>query len=134
MSPLQGMVSPTQPQTTGTGRVSLERVLAAVHQASPEGRLFSISDPALVGGSVYALVGLRAAGDFFHRDIVTVSTSDARILTVWHYGQNKTAGDWIIWVMHPLHFGTLWGRWVKVLWATAGMSPAVLSITGVLMY
>jgi uncharacterized iron-regulated membrane protein len=134
ISPLRGMVSPTQPQTSGTGRVSLDRVLTAVQQVSPGGRLYSISDPALVGGSVYALVDLRAAGDFSHRDIVTVSTSDARILTVWHYGQNKTAGDWIIWAMHPLHFGTLWGLWVKVLWAVVGVLLAVLSATGVLMY
>ena len=56
------------------------------------------------------------------------------MLTVWHYGRNQTAGDWVLWAMHPLHYGTLWGRWVKVVWALVGLSLAVLSISGVLMY
>ena len=134
VSPLRGMVSPAIPQIHGTVRVSLEQVLAAVHEVSPGGRLFSISDPGLKGEVVYALVDLRAAGDSSHRDIVTVSTIDGRVLTVWHYGQNQTAGDWILWAMHPLHFGTLWGVGVKLVWAGAGVLLAVLSVTGVLMY
>ena len=135
VSPLQGMVAPATPKVpASTGRASLDQVLAAVHAAVPQGRLFSISDPALRGPIVYALVDLRAPGDFSHRDIVTLSTADAHILTVWHYGHNHTLGDWILWAMHPLHFGTLWGMWVKVIWALAGLSLALLSITGVVMY
>jgi len=69
----------------------------------------------LTGPVVYALVDLRAPGDFSHRDIITLSTTDARVLPIWHYGQNHTADDWILWAMHPLHFGTLWGTSVKIL-------------------
>jgi uncharacterized iron-regulated membrane protein len=36
--------------------------------------------------------------------------------------------------MHPLHFGTLWGLPIKILWCLFGISLAVLSATGVLMY
>jgi uncharacterized iron-regulated membrane protein len=134
VSPLQGMVSPTPPAVSGTARVSLEQVLRAIHTASPHGTLFSISDPLLKDSTVYALMDLRAPGDFSHRDIVTVSTVDAKVLTVWHYGRNETLGDWFIWAMHPLHFGTLWGLGGKVVWAVLGLSLAVLSITGALMY
>jgi len=102
--------------------------------ASPNGRLFSLSDPFFSGTSVYALVDLRESGDFSHRDIITISTTDARILTIWHYGQNRTAGDWFLWAMHPLHFGTLWGMSIKILWALCGLALAVLAITGLLMY
>ncbi len=35
--------------------------------------------------------------------------------------------------MHPLHFGTVWGPWVKALWAMLGLSLAVLTVTGLLM-
>jgi uncharacterized iron-regulated membrane protein len=135
-SPVEGMLSPvssTGPKP-GPDRASLEQVLSAIHQASPDGRLFSLSDPLLAGNTVYALVDLRAPGDFSHRDIITLSTTDARVLTVWHYGQNRTAGDWILWAMHPLHFGTLWGMSVKILWAVCGVALAALALTGLLMY
>lgn len=136
LSPLRGMRSPDAPKLPPPGlqRASLEQVLEAVHAASPEGRLFSVSDPALTGGRVYALVDLQEMGDFSHRDIVTVSTADARVLTVWHYGRNESVGDWVLWAMHPLHFGTLWGMACKVLWAGCGVALAVLTVTGLLMY
>jgi uncharacterized iron-regulated membrane protein len=136
VSPLQGMLSPvaaTQPRA-GADRASLEQILGAIHRASPNGQLFSLSDPSLHGSTIYALVDLREPGDFSHRDIMTLSTTDARVLTIWHYGQNRTAGDWILWAMHPLHFGTLWGTFFKVIWALLGVALAVLVITGLLMY
>jgi uncharacterized iron-regulated membrane protein len=93
-----------------------------------------LSDPLLSGDSVYALVDLRAPGDFSHRDIIVLSPDDARVLSIWHYGQNHTLGDWILWSMHPLHFGTLWGTTFKFIWALAGVALAILAITGCLMY
>ena len=136
ISPLKGMLAPVAPAEPkpGTDRVSFDQVLSAIHEASPNGKLFSLSDPLLLGTSVYALVDLREPGDFSHRDIISVSTADARVLSVWHYGQNRTAGDWVLWAMHPLHFGTLWGTFVKILWALGGVALAVVAITGLLMY
>jgi uncharacterized iron-regulated membrane protein len=135
-SPIQGMLSPVaaaEPKP-GPPRASLEQVLSAIDRASPGGQLFSLSDPLLTGPITYALVDLRAPGDFSHRDIITISTADARVLAVWHYGRNRTPGDWILWAMHPLHFGTLWGIFVKILWALCGLALAILAITGLLMY
>jgi uncharacterized iron-regulated membrane protein len=136
ISPLHGMLSPASPgpPTPNLGRASLDQILTVIHQASPSGRLFSLSDPLLSGTTVYALVDLRAPGDFSHRDIITLSTSDARVLTIWHYGQNQSAGDWILWAMHPLHFGTLWGTSIKILWAICGLALTVLAVTGLCMY
>jgi uncharacterized iron-regulated membrane protein len=136
VSPLQGMLSPPVPTPlrSASEHAALEQILTAVHQASPGGQLFSLSDPLLTGTVVYALVDLRAPGDFSHRDIITLSTADARVLTIWHYGQNHTTGDWILWAMHPLHFGTLWGTSIKILWALCGLALAILAITGLLMY
>ncbi len=90
MSPLKGMLSPVAPPQPkpGPGRASLEQILSSIHDASPGGRLFSLSDPLLSGATVYALIDLRAPGDFSHRDIITLSTKDAQILTIWHYGEN----------------------------------------------
>jgi uncharacterized iron-regulated membrane protein len=135
VSPLQGMVSPVATGLTrGPGRASLDQVLSTIRNTSPHGKLFSLSDPLLSGGAAYALVDLRAPGDFSHRDIIAISTADARVLTLWHYGKNQTVGDWILWSMHPLHFGTLWGTWIKVVWALCGLALAALAVTGLLMY
>jgi uncharacterized iron-regulated membrane protein len=136
ISPLRGMVSPPTPSHTpeGNKHAPLASILEAAQRSSPQGRLFSISDPSLSGPTVFAQMDLRAPGDFSHRDIVTIDTSNARVLTVWHYGQNQTFGDWIMWSMHPLHFGTLWGLPFKILWFIFGLSLAVLSVSGLLMY
>jgi uncharacterized iron-regulated membrane protein len=136
LSPLNGMASPSLPSTTPAGphRASLQSILDAAQQASPQGRLFSISDPSLLGTSAYAQMDLRDPADFSHRDIIAVSTVDARVLTDWHYGANHSVGDWFLWSMHPLHFGTLWGLPIKILWFLLGLSLAVLTATGLVMY
>jgi uncharacterized iron-regulated membrane protein len=136
ISPIQGMNLPALPALglSSDTRASLESILTAAQHASPQGHLFSLSDPSLNTCVVYVLMDLRAPGDFSHRDIVTVDTTNSRVLTVWHYGQNHTLGDWIIWSMHPLHFGTLWGLLFKILWFLVGLSLAILAITGLLMY
>jgi uncharacterized iron-regulated membrane protein len=134
--PLHGMLAPELPSfdTNSTSRATLTAIVAAAQRASPQGHLFGLSDPSLSNPVVYAQMDLRAAGDFSHRDIVTISTRDARVLTVWHYGRNQTLGDWIMWSMHPLHFGTLWGLSFKILWFLLGLSLAVLTLSGLLMY
>ena len=136
ISPLQGMTPPPLPTplSNGTHRATLAEILAAVQQASPHGRLFGLSDPSLTGTLIYAQMDQRAPGDFSNRDIVAIDTTNARVLTVWHYGQNHSAGDWFMWSMHPLHFGTLWGLGFKVIWFFLGLSLAILSATGILMY
>ena len=136
VSPLKGMASPVAPPLPedDSSRVTLEKMLDAIHDTSPHGSLFSLSDPALSGRRVYALVDRGAPGDFSHRDIITLSTADAHVLTIWHYGENQSVGDWVLWAMHPLHYGTLWGLPFKILWALCGVALALLTVTGLLMY
>jgi uncharacterized iron-regulated membrane protein len=134
--PLRGMLSPQLPSLApeSNTRAPLGDVLIAAQRASPKGHLFGLSDPSMRGTTVFAQMDLRAPGDFSHRDIVTIDTSNARVLTVWHYGQNHSLGDWIMWSMHPLHFGTLWGLPCKILWFLLGLSLAILTVTGLIMY
>ena len=46
----------------------------------------------------------------------------------------STLGDWLVWLVAPLHFGTSWGQTVKALWALLGLALPLLTITGMLMY
>jgi uncharacterized iron-regulated membrane protein len=136
ISPIRNMIPPTlaTPPPTPVNRATLEQILISAHQASPRGTLYSISSPTLHTPTIYAEMDLAKPGDFSHRDIVTLDTATAQILSTWHYGNNQSVGDWILWAMHPLHFGTLWGLPFKILWFVLGLSLALLTATGLLMY
>jgi uncharacterized iron-regulated membrane protein len=69
-----------------------------------------------------------------YEDTVYFSPYSGEYLGTWRYGVNQSLGDWIIWSQIPLHFGTYWGLGVKVVWAAAGLSVPLLTITGLLMY
>jgi uncharacterized iron-regulated membrane protein len=134
--PVRAMLSPPLPPLAPhTGApATLAATVAAAQQASPHGRLFAIYNPSLTEPTVFIEMDLRDPGNFAHRDLITIETSSARVLTVWHYGTNITLGDWILWSMFALHFGTVWGLPIKILWSLLGVSLAVLSITGLIMY
>jgi uncharacterized iron-regulated membrane protein len=134
VSPLVGMKEPQAVAPQDTSAVaSIEEIIATQKQISP-GYLNTIKLPEKPGGNVILYVDRTSPGDFTHRDIDTFNGHTGKLLTVWHYGENKSLGDWFLWLMYPLHFGTLWGLPIKVLWAIFGLSLPVLSFTGLLMY
>jgi uncharacterized iron-regulated membrane protein len=57
-----------------------------------------------------------------------------RLLNTWQRGKSRTAGDAIIGLTHPIHFGTSWGLAVKVFWGLFGLSLPILFTTGAIMY
>jgi len=67
-------------------------------------------------------------------DTVYFNPYNGRYIATWRYGVNKSIGDWIIWSQVPLHFGTYWGFWVKLVWAVCGLAIPLLAVTGLLMY
>lgn len=69
-----------------------------------------------------------------HATRVFYDPTDGRHIETRVPPPNRTAGDWLVWSMKPLHFGTEWGFAVKVLWAILGLSLPLLTITGALMY
>lgn len=139
ISPLVGMKQPQTPEppspefSTGTAVAKMEEIIAHQQVVSP-GYLTGIGLPEKPGGNITLYIDRRSPGDFSLRDIDTFDGHTGKPLTVWHYGENKSLGDWFLWLMYPLHFGTLWGLPVKILWCLLGLSLPVLSITGLLMY
>ena len=67
-------------------------------------------------------------------DTVFFDPYSGAYLTTWRYGVNQTLGDWVIWLMVPLHFGTYWGLTFKLLWAMVGLALPTLAATGLIMY
>lgn len=136
VSRIEGMRPPAIPrETSGAGgHADLDTMIDAARRATPGGSVSGIALPPPTGGNVIVYVDRRTPGDFSHRDIHYFGAASGRLLATWHYGENRTAGDWFLWAMHPLHFGTLWGLGPKILWALAGLSLPALSVTGLLMY
>jgi len=138
VSPLRNMLPPAPPKSVplpvGVPHATLAQVVEAAQKAAPAGHLYGLTNATLSEPTLMAMMDLGKPGDFSHRDLVTLDSASGRVLTVWHYGQNKSLGDCVLWAMHPLHFGTLWGLPVKILWCGFGVSLAVLCATGLLMY
>ena len=135
VSPLRNMRPPVAlAASASVARVPLGTILQTAQAASPHARLYSLSNADLRSPTVYASMDLGEPGGFLHRDIVCIGTADGRVLSVWHYADKHSLGDWVLWLMHPLHFGTEWGLLVKVVWFALGVGLAVLALTGLLMY
>jgi len=133
--PIRNMHAPQSPEPgASTHRASLAQVLDAAQRVSPQAHLYSATNVSLREPVAEVLTDLGAPGDFTHRDIVRVDTTNGKVLSVWHYSEKHSAGDWVIWLMHPLHYGTLWGLTVKVVWCCLGVLLAALAVTGLLMY
>ncbi|HWA94112.1 MAG TPA: PepSY-associated TM helix domain-containing protein [Terracidiphilus sp.] len=134
ISPLEGMKAPVPHTPAASKEVTpIDTILAGL-PAAERTRIGGVSLSEKPGSAVTIYVDRQESGDFSHRDILTFDSHTGKLLTVWHYGENHTLGDWIIWLMYPLHFGTVWGLGVKVLWALLGVCLALLSVTGLLMY
>jgi len=67
-------------------------------------------------------------------DTVYFNPYNGKYISTWRYGVNRSLGDWIVWLQVPLHFGTYWGFWVKLVWAACGLAIPLLAVTGLLMY
>ena len=138
VSPLKNMVPPEAsklaPLPAGASKATLSEILETARKASPAGHLNSLTNATLNDPTVMVMMDRGRPDDFSHRDLVTIDAARGRLLSNWHYGNNQSLGDWILWAMHPLHFGTLWGLPIKILWFLLGVSLAALSVTGVLMY
>lgn len=132
---LKAMQAPQPRADTGAfNRPTLGTVLAKAQQQSPGAFLSGVSLPGSEGSPYIVTLDTRAPGDFSHRDIVQIGARSGEVLSVWHYGQNRTAADSVLWALYGLHFGTLWGEGWKTIWALVGISLPLLAITGCLMY
>jgi uncharacterized iron-regulated membrane protein len=109
-------------------------VLNESRQISPDGYLegyFYGSGPKPVF-TVYMARGRM--GDYANTDFIYFDQHSGEHLYTWHRGKNQTLGDWIVWLITPLHFGTSWGSFVKWLWFALGLVLPILTITGFIMY
>jgi uncharacterized iron-regulated membrane protein len=73
-------------------------------------------------------------GDYSNTDLIYFDQHTGEHLLTWHRGKDQTLGDWLVWLVAPLHFGTSWGLAVKWAWFVIGLVLPLLAITGFIMY
>lgn len=86
------------------------------------------------GAPLAVMLARGERGDFMHTTWIYFDPGNGDVVGTWRRGENHSLGDWFVWLLIPLHFGTYWGLTVKCIWALLGVSMPVLAITGVLMY
>ncbi len=112
----------------------LSRMVRDTETRTPATKLAAIRFPMSPQAPFMFYMAKPDAVDLTGADFVYYEPATGKYLKTVERSEKKTAGDWIIWAMHPLHFGTSFGMAVKILYFILGFSLPLLVITGVLMY
>jgi uncharacterized iron-regulated membrane protein len=112
----------------------LRAMLVRARSVDPRAELGGIAFPYSPRAPLGIHMRRRQAPGFEYVDTVYFNAYTGDYISTWRYGVNQSAGDWLIWSQVPLHFGRYWGPGVKIIWAAAGFSLPLLTVTGLLMY
>ena len=123
-----------RPLASPDASLDLNRVLQEAARRSPnahlEGLFFGTGPKAVL--TIYMARG--QVGDYARTDFLYFDQHTGDLLLAWRRGQNHTLGDWLLWMLVPLHFGTSFGQLGKLLWALVGLALPALTVTAWLMY
>lgn len=114
--------------------LDVNTVLRHAQQLSPDGALEGYFYGAGKNPIFTVYMARGDMGDYAMTDFLYFDQNTGEHLLTWHRGKNQTLGDWLIWLVVPLHFGTSWGPAVQWLWFLFGLILPFLTITGFLMY
>ena len=110
--------------------VLIQQALVRYPQTQLEGVLF----PKNAHAPLVVMLARETMGNTRATNYLYFDPLRGRLLGAWERGINRTAGDSLVSLFGPIHFGVYWGVGVKAIWALAGLSLPLLSITGLLMY
>lgn len=134
-SPLSKTAEIVVPPREASSERPLNNLIAGVQLLYPKGKLTRIIFPRSEKQAMVIEMARTEIGDYANMDFVHIDPSTGKHIGTSHGAEKpKTAGDWFVWLMAPIHFGDRWGLTVKIIWAIAGISLPLLSITGLLMY
>lgn len=115
-------------------RPEIGSLIARAQQESPGTRLSRISFPKKDSETIRIMMARGELRDRRYTDNFYFDQFNGELLRVWHRGVHQSAGDVIVYWISPLHFGDFGGVGVKILWVVLGLSPALLFVTGSLMW
>lgn len=111
----------------------LSRSMAIAHEALPDGVPTFVSLPRGEGTPLSVRLKTPSEGHPNGRSYVYIAPASGRVLGVVD-GRTVPLGTWLLNLLYPLHIGAIGGGVVKVLYVLLGISPAVLSVTGTLIW
>lgn len=112
----------------------LPRIEAEASRLIPNSHIGAISFPTAPTAPLHLYMVRNGRESLSGADFIYYDSATGAHLKTSLRNNPKTAGDWIIWLMRPLHFGTHWGIGVKILWFLLGLALPLLGVTGFLMY
>jgi len=123
-----------RPVSVSTQTFDPKMVLDDAVRRSPGAALEGIFFGAEPNAVFTVYMARERVGDYASTDFLYFDQQTNEWLYTWHRGVNHTAGDWMLWLFVPLHFGTSWGLAGKIAWCAFGLALPVLATTGLLMY
>lgn len=113
--------------------VSYERVMATAEDALPEAEATFLTFPDQAGAPV--TVRMRTPPEWHPngRSFVHIRPDDATLLRT-DDAREAPGGAQLLQTFYPLHIGAVGGVLVKWIYAILGLAPAVLSITGTIIW
>lgn len=135
MSPLTRRPAPrsTVPTTPGPV-VSLDAVITEARRANPDLPALRVDLPGGPASPYLVVMEPSPGAGPRHATTSFVDRYSGTVLEVRRGGQARTWGDAVIEWLPPLHTGHFGGPVVQGVWAVLGLTPAVLFVTGFLMW
>lgn len=123
--------TPKAPKTPSS-RAGFGEIIAAAHNAMPDGRIREIRMP---DGNGTVQVRMWRPGDFrsLGNNVVYISRSRAQVLTVDRYSE-RSGSNRFLQAMAGLHYDEWGGLTFRMLAAVAGLLTPVLFVTGILIW
>lgn len=119
--------------TASAQRVSLDRLLAAAEQAIPVGISTFIHTPEQSLAPVAVRKRLPQETHRNGRTFVYLNPYNAQVVHIDH-ALRASAGVRALNLLYPLHTGDVGGLWLRVSYVLTGVLPAVLLISGIIIW
>jgi uncharacterized iron-regulated membrane protein len=127
------VVAPARAQSPSEPAMDLDQLAAIARARVPGLEIRFMAWTQHADGSPAVRFAGRLDGHLASNAQVLIAVDDGRVLAAV---DPRTAGFWVLvdGLMEPLHFGDFGGLWLKWLYFFLGLSPALLSISGTLLW
>jgi uncharacterized iron-regulated membrane protein len=134
LSPLSQVEPPQSRPRPDASRIDLEKLLDEAAVRSPGSHFFGLTLPANAKAPYVVFMARRQPAEKQHCDYVYFDRYSGDYIRTWRRGMSFSAGDKLMSLIVPLHFGTFGGIPVKILWTLLGLTPPLLFATGIVMW
>jgi len=134
LSPLSQVEAPESKASKGPAFEGIDALVAPSRTLAPGNQFFGLQLPATRRAAYIVFMSREQPAEKRFCDYLYFDQYSGSHIKTWRRGVSASWGDAVISSMVPLHFGTFGGTGVKVLWSILGLTPALMFISGVIMW